>query len=400
MLSIAIRELINAALLIVLIIVATCISLNYSYCNTPINHTLLSGTNLPDSMISDTLNFIDKKEDNTALSDIVEYAASDSMRFNVQEQKMYLFGKAHVKYLAMNIDADYIEMDMKKDQFFASGVKDSTGEIVGSPEFKDEIQGFKCQTIRYNFKTKKGKITDAITQEGDGYIHGKEIKRESEDILYIRNGKYTTCNKEEPHFYIAANKIKVVKDKEIITGPAYLVIADVPTLLAVPFGIFPNKKGQSSGIVMPTYGQSPGLGFYLSNGGYYFAMNEYMDITLTGDIYSRGSWGLNALTQYKKRYKYSGNLNLSYSLLKNSDPEFPDYSKSTSFFVKWKHNQDQKARPNSRFSADVNAGSSNNFKNDFSSTTTDYLTNSFNSNISYNYNFPNKPFVIYYKWQS
>ncbi|MFQ5335121.1 MAG: putative LPS assembly protein LptD, partial [Flavobacteriales bacterium] len=316
------------------------------------------------------------------------------MRFNVKEQKMYLFGKAKVTYMSMVIEADYIEMDMKKNEFYASGVPDSTGELAGKPVFKDGEQGFTSQTMRYNFETKKGKITEAITQEGDGYIHGKEIKREDEKILYIKDGKYTTCNKEEPHFYIEAKKLKVIKDKEIITGPAYLVIADVPTPLAVPFGIFPNKKGQSSGIVMPTYGESPGLGFYLSNGGYYFALNDYMDLTLTGDIYSRGSWGLNAITQYKNRYKYSGSLDVSYSLLRNSDPEFPDFSKSSSFFVRWKHMQDAKARPNSRFTADVNAGSSNNFKNDFSSTTTDYLTSSFSSNISYTYTFPNKPFAF------
>lgn len=341
-----------------------------------------------DSILVDTLISPD------ALESKVSYKANDSIRFDLANQKVYLFGKAEVTYEDLVLTAAAIEIRIDSSQVFAYGIYDSTGKYTDRPLFSQGEQNFSAYSIRYNFKTKKGKIVDVITQEGESYIHGQHVKRMDTEELYIKNGKYTTCNLEHPHFYIYASKLKVIPDDKIVTGPAYMVIEDVPTPLAVPFGLFPNKKERSSGILIPTYGESPSLGFYLMNGGYYWTISDRMDLALTGDIYSKGSYGLKANTQYYTRYKYSGNFSFSYSQIRNSYKEFSDFSKQNEFFVRWNHAQDAKARPNSRFSADVNAGTTTNFKNNLNSITDDYLTNTFSSNISYIKSFPNKPFSL------
>ncbi len=331
----------------------------------------------------------------SGINDIVEYSAKDSMVFNIPEQKVFLYGNAEVSYQQTKLNAAFIMLDLKKNEVFAEGRLDSAGNLVQKPVFEENGQSFSSETMRYNFDTKKGKITHALTQEGDGYIHGEQVKTVSDDILYIYKGKYTTCNLEEnPHFYIQASKLKIIKDDKIITGPAYLAIADIPTPLAVPFGYFPNQKERSSGIVLPTYGQSPGLGFFLNSGGYYWSVNDYMDVSFLGDIYSRGSWGSRVVSNYKKRYKFNGGVDVSYSVFKRGEKDFPDYSETKNFFVKWRHNQDPKARPNSTFSADVNAGSANNFRNNFNTTSQNYLSNQFKSNITYFLKIPNSPFSL------
>lgn len=349
---------------------------------------LSSDTLLSDSITVDTLISPD------ALESKVTYKANDSIRFDLANQKVYLFGKAEVTYEDLILTAAVIEIRIDSSQVFAHGIYDTSGKYIDRPLFSQGDQNFSAYSIRYNFKSKKGKIVDVITQEGESYIHGQQVKRMDTEELYIKNGKYTTCNLEHPHFYIHASKLKVIPDDKIVTGPAYMVIEDVPTPLAVPFGLFPNKKERSSGILIPTYGESPSLGFYLMNGGYYWTISERMDLSVTGDIYSKGSWGLKTNTQYLTRYKYSGNFSLSYSQIRNSYKEFSDFSKQNEFFVKWNHSQDAKARPNSRFSADVNAGTTTNFRNNLNSITDDYLTNTFSSNISYTKSFPNKPFSL------
>jgi len=349
---------------------------------------LSSDTLLSDSITVDTLISPD------ALESKVTYKANDSIRFDLANQKVYLFGKAEVTYEDLILTAAVIEIRIDSSQVFAHGIYDTSGKYIDRPLFSQGDQNFSAYSIRYNFKSKKGKIVDVITQEGESYIHGQQVKRMDTEELYIKNGKYTTCNLEHPHFYIHASKLKVIPDDKIVTGPAYMVIEDVPTPLAVPFGLFPNKKERSSGILIPTYGESPSLGFYLMNGGYYWTISDRMDLSVTGDIYSKGSWGLKTNTQYLTRYKYSGNFSLSYSQIRNSYKEFSDFSKQNEFFVKWNHSQDAKARPNSRFSADVNAGTTTNFRNNLNSITDDYLTNTFSSNISYTKSFPNKPFSL------
>jgi lipopolysaccharide assembly outer membrane protein LptD (OstA) len=335
---------------------------------------------------------ISSSSDN-ALDSKVDYNATDSMRFDIANQKVYLFGEANVNYEGISLKANYIELSLSSKEVLATGVIDSAGKLAGKPEFLDGGQSFISDTMRYNFESKKGKITQAITQEGDGYIHGNQIKMMNDEVIFIKNGKYTTCSNENPHFHIEAGKLKFIKDDKIVTGPAYLKIQNIPTPLAVPFGFFPNQEKQTSGLIIPTYGESPGLGFFLNDGGYYFAINDFVDLALTGDIYSRGSWGLGLESDYSKRYKFKGNVDLTYAQFKQGEKEI-DQSKTSNYFIRWKHVQDRKARPNSNFSADVNFGSSKNFQNNFNSNAQDFLTNTFKSNVSYNKSFAGKPFNL------
>ena len=339
----------------------------------------------------DSLN--SKKIRESALNAKVDYAALDSMRFDVANQKVYLFGDAEVNYEGIELKASYIELSLETKEVSAHGAIDSTGKLIGRPEFADGGQTFTSEALRYNFETKKGKITKAITQEGDGYIHGVQIKMMNDKVIFIKNGKYTTCSNEIPHFHIEASKLKFIKDDKIVTGPAYLKIQNIPTPLVVPFGFFPNQERQTSGLIVPTYGESPGLGVFLNDGGYYFAINEHIDLSLTGDVYSRGSWGLDVNSDYSKRYKFDGHVNITYAQFKRGEKDI-NQSKTSNYFIRWKHSQSAKARPNSNFSADVNFGSSQNFQNNFNSNTQDFLTNTFKSNVSYNKSFAGKPFNL------
>ncbi|MDA9563649.1 putative LPS assembly protein LptD [Flavobacteriales bacterium] len=334
-----------------------------------------------------------KVKSESALDEKVEYSAVDSMRFDLEEQKVYLFGEGKVVYGTIELMADYIELSLETKEVIAAGSLDSLGKVIGKPTFADGGQSFISDTMRYNFDSKRGKIVKAITQEGDGYIHGKQIKMMNEDVIFIKNGKYTTCSNEDPHFHIEASKLKFIKDDKIVTGPAYLKVENIPTPLAVPFGFFPNKETQTSGIIIPTYGESPGLGFFLNDGGYYLAVNEFLDVALTGDIYSRGSWGVGLESNYRKRYKFDGYVDLSYSQFKQGERNI-NQTKTSNYFIRWRHKQDPKARPNSSFSADVNFGSSKNFQNNFNSSTQEFLTNTFKSNVSYNKGFGTKPFNL------
>ncbi len=312
----------------------------------------------------------------------------------MDEQKIYLFGNAEVYYEDISLKAAQLIIDLDSNIVTAKGIVDSTGKYIGKPEFADGPQTFTAYSIRYNFDTRKGKIKNVVTQDGEGYIHGKEVKRLPSDIVYIKNGKFTTCNLEEPHFYFNASKLKIIPDDKIVSGPANLVIEGIPTPLGVPFGIFPNKKGHKSGILIPQPGESTSQGFFLINGGYYWAVNDKLALQLTGDIYSKGSWGSKLYMPYKVRYHYSGNMNISFSNITNSYKEFPDYSVKKEFFVRWRHNQDAAARPNTRFSANINFGTATNFQNNFNTNTNDYLSNTFNSNISFYKKIPNTPFSL------
>lgn len=316
------------------------------------------------------------------------YGCRDSILIDIKNKQIKLFGEAHVEYGDAKLKAWQITIYSDSSLIEANGIYDSLGRYIGKPEFSDNGQSFTAYAMRYNFQTKKGKIVDVMTQDGESYVHGHEVKRMSNEVLYIKQGKYTTCSLDTPHFYIHASKLKVIPDELIVTGPAYMVIEQVPTPLAVPFGLFPNKKGKASGILIPTYGESPALGFYLLNGGYYWTVNDYMDLSITGDIYSKGSWGGKINSQYKKRYKYDGDFQFNYAEIKNSYREFPDFQLNREFFIRWNHRQDPKARPNSRFVSGVNIGTSNNFRNNFNSVSQDYLTNTFASNISYTLNIP------------
>lgn len=323
----------------------------------------------------------------------VQYTATDSMLFNIKEQKVYLYNTAQINYKEIELKADYIEINFGKDEAYASGVKDSSGKEVGKPHFKDGGDEFDAQTLRYNFKTKKGIIKGVVTEQSGGFLHSERTKRLEDGNVCLKNGLYTTCNLDHPHFYVNLTKAKVIPKEKIISGPAYLVIEDVPIPLGIPFGFFPNKKGNKSGIIIPEYGEEQLRGFFLKGGGYYFAISDYLELTLKGDVYSRGSWGSSLVSNYKKRYKYQGNINFSYSKLVTGEKELPNFNSQNTYWFRWNHTQDQKAHPNHTFTANVNLGSSSyNKLNTYS--VANRMQSNVQSSISYNQRWPNSPFNL------
>jgi lipopolysaccharide assembly outer membrane protein LptD (OstA) len=329
----------------------------------------------------------------TMLETKVERSALDSIRHDMRNRMIYLYGDASIVYGDITLKAAVIEVDFQKNEVFAYGVVDSTGKLIGTPVFTESGQTFEAETITYNFDSRKGLIYSVFTEDGQGYLHGERVKKMNDNTINIQSGSYTTCNnRTHPHFEFRFNKSKVIPNNKIITGPAFMAIEGVPTPLAVPFGMFPNKTGQRSGIRVPTYGESTGQfprGFYFENGGYYWAINENMDLDLLGDIYTRGSWAIKPTFRYVKRYKYSGNLNTSYAINVLGSAGAPDYERRRDFQVRWTHRQDPKARPASQFTANVFVVSGN-FTRFNPVSTQDYLSNEFQSSIAYQTNWNNK----------
>lgn len=322
----------------------------------------------------------------------VDFAAKDSLVM-IGQDIANMYGESEIQYgKQMNITAENIKMDMVKNMVYAAGAIDTAGEEFGLPVFKDNSGSYESKTMQYNFKTNRGFITDVVTEQGEGYLTGGKTKKMEDDIYYMTDGKYTTCdNHEHPHFYLQLTKAKMRPKKDIVTGPAYMVLCDVPLPLAVPFGYFPFTSKYSSGIIMPTFGDDYSRGFYLSNGGYYFAINDYIDLALTGEIYTKGSWGLTAQSSYRMRYKFSGNFNISYLTTITGDKGSPDYSKQKNFRVSWTHSQDAKANPNLTFSASVNFATSGYERNDINSYYTDASTeNTKNSAVNMSYRLSSK----------
>tara|TARA_Y100000589_G_scaffold132667_1_gene126637 strand:+ start:1328 stop:3760 length:2433 start_codon:yes stop_codon:yes gene_type:complete len=328
------------------------------------------------------------------INELVIGFAKDSINYDIMNNKVFLFNNAEIKYENITLKAAYIELDSDKNIVFAKSlINDSIGENYGYPIFSEDGKSFTSKEITYNFNTKKGIIKDVRTQEGESFILGNKVKKKQNDILYTFKGRYTTCDKENPHFSIRAKKIKTIPNKKIITGPAILEFGGVPTPLAIPFGYFPNQKKQSSGIVFPFYGESSNQGFFLRNGGYYFAINDYLDLSIIGDIYTKGSWNIKTNSNYKKKYHYQGNINLSYSSLKSGNDYVGNNIDKRDFFVRWKHQQDQNSNKNRRFSANINAGSSS-YQQNNSSSDNDYLSNTFQSNLSYSRNWKSANLAI------
>ena len=338
------------------------------------------------SQIADTLK-IEKdtiKKNENKLDSPVNYSANDSLIFSMDRKKAYLFGGAVVTYQNIELKADYIELDMEKDIVFAIGVKDSTGKWNGKPIFKEGEEEFESFEMTYNFKTKQGFIKKVFSKQSDGYMHSEKTKIHKNKQVHIKNGKYTTCENEHPHFYIKMTKAKIIPNDKIVSGFSYLVIADVPTPICLPFGFFPNSSKRSSGIIIPSYFDN-NFGFGLKDGGFYWAINDYMDLKLVGEIATRGSWKANPIFNYKKRYSYNGDFNLSYGNTKIGEAGETNYEIQKEFWLRWKHIQDPKFRPNSKFSANVNLGSSD-FQKRNSNTSNDRSRNEWNSNISYSWN--------------
>lgn len=311
----------------------------------------------------------------------IKQSAQDSLILSIDGKKAFLYGKAKIEYQNTTISASYIEIDRNKNTIYASFTTDSTGNKIGIPVFTEEKASFKAEEMTYNFKTKKCRVKKITTKEGEGYILGKTVKKVDNNIFYLHKGDYTTCDAEKPHFSIRANKIKIISGKKIITGPAYLTLFRIPTPLIFPFGYFPNNEKKSSGLIIPAYGESANMGFFLKDGGYYLTLSDKMDLSIKSDIYTQGSWNLKSLLRYSNRYKYNGSFNLSYGNIKNSYKGFPDYSEKKDFHIKWSHKQDQKANPSLTFSANVEAGSSTYHRNN-SYDDSDYLKNTMSSNIN------------------
>ena len=335
------------------------------------------------------------KREKADLETAVDFTAKDSLIF-MGKNTAFMYGNGKVVYGDISLDADEIRMNMKNSTVYAVGRPDSVGDIEGSPIFKDGSGEYESKTMTYNFKTKKGYITDVVTQQGEGYLTGGITKKMENDEYYIKNGRYTTCDDHEcPHFYMQLTKAKVKPKKNITTGPAYMVLADVPLPLAVPFGFFPFSDKYSSGVIFPTFGEDYNKGFYIRDGGYYFAINDYVDLAVTGELYTKGSWGLTAQSNYAKRYKFSGNFDISYITSVYGDKGSPDYSKQNNFKVAWTHSQDAKANPNMSFSASVNFTTSGYTRNDLNS----YYNNSFTENtksstVNMTYRFPNSKWTL------
>lgn len=319
--------------------------------------------------------------------------AVDSIVQDLINKKVVLYGDAEIKYQDIVLKAAVIEVDFNTNTVYASGREDSSGKIIGAPEFTEGNTTFKAKTMTYNFTSKKGIINGVITEDDQGFLHGEKVKKMEDNTINVLRGSYTTCNLEEnPHFSFKFKKARVIPDNKIVTGPAYMEIEGMPTVLALPFGIFPNKSTQKSGILIPSYGESRTRGFFLENGGYYWAINDYMDLQVLGDIYTHGSWAIKPTYRYKKRYKFGGEIGFGYAINVVSTKGSPDYSKSTDFRIRWNHRQDPKARPRSNFSADVNIVTSNYVKYNVVSVE-DYLSNEFQSSIAYQTNWAGKYFL-------
>lgn len=336
----------------------------------------------------------------TYLDAPVIYPAKDSTVISLSDKKIRQYGEAKVTYETIELTADYIEMSIDRKEVYATGRKDSTGQIKGKPVFKQGEESYECSEIRYNFETKKAFVVDVVMNQdvqGDkGYLHSHLTKRDSTGTLNIMNGKFSTCDADEPHFYFAITKGIMLPEKSIVSGPAYMVVEGVPLYpIGLPFAFFPKQQKRASGILMPKYGEERKRGFYLRDGGYYFAINDKMDLSLTGGIYSRGSWQLGAQSKYRKIYKFNGDFAFNFARNILGEKELPGYSNKKDFSVRWTHAQDAKAHPYRNFNASVNFSTSSydrnntygNYENPI-----EHLTNQKSSSISYSRKFPNKLF--------
>ena len=319
---------------------------------------------IDDSLALDSLN----RQKKNGIDAPVEFSATDSLIYESGTGMAHLFGDAHVKYQNMDLKSEKIYMCLDSSLVHATGARDTTtGEMVGTPVFQMGSDTYENDTMAFNFKTKKGLIQQVYTEQEDGYLTAEVAKRGANGELFLGHGRYTTCDDPHPDFYLAMSRAKVRPGKDVVFGPTYLVVCDVPLPLAIPYGFFPFTKSYSSGFIMPTYGDETERGFYLRDGGYYFAISDKMDLKLIGEIYTKGSWGVSAASNYRKRYKFSGSLYASYQNSVTGEKNMPDYAKQTSFKVQWSHRQDAKANPFSNLSASVNFATSSYERNNLTS---------------------------------
>ena len=318
---------------------------------------------IDDSIALDSIN----RRKKNGIDAPVHYVANDSLIYEGGSGMAYLYGDANVKYEDMDLKSEEIYMCLDSSLVHARGGKDSTGVAFGTPVFVMGKDTYETDSMAFNFKTKKGLISNVYTEQEDGFLTSELSKRNSAGEIFLQHGRYTTCDDPHPDFYLALSRAKVTPGKKVVFGPAYLVVADVPLPFAIPYGFFPFTKSYSSGLIMPTYGDETERGFYLRDGGYYFAISDKMDLKVLGEIYTKGSWGLSAASNYKKRYRYSGSFFASYQNTINGEKNMPDYSKQTSFKIQWSHRQDAKANPFRTLSASVNFATSSYERNNLTS---------------------------------
>jgi len=320
----------------------------------------------------------------------IVYTADGYMKTDLKTKKVSLIQNAKVTYGTIELKADSIVLDMETGSVYATGRIDSTGKMAGKPVYKDGGEEFESKEITYNFKSKKGVIQNITTQQEGGYLQSQKTKRQEDGTLHVNKSKFTTCDLEDPHFYLALNKAKVYPNEKMVSGPAYMVVADVPLPLIVPFGYFPVQQKRASGLIVPRYGQEARRGYFLSNGGYYFALTDYFDMKLTGTAYTNGTWLADAATTYKLRYRFSGSFGFSYANNITSYKGLPDYGSTTNYRLTWSHSQDPKSSPGSRFSASVNMSSSG-YDRENSYEVADHVTTTRQSSISYSKNWAGTP---------
>lgn len=331
----------------------------------------------------------------------VEYAARDSMIMTLRgSKKLYLFGESSAQYQGLELTANRIEINSDSSLIYATHGLDSIGNEVEYPIYKEGETQYEMKNVWYNFKTKKMRVLDVITQQGEGFVTAALSKKMADDDMFMEDGEYSTCDAPHKHFYLKMTRAKVRKGKNVVTGPAYLVVEDVPLPIAIPFGFFPFSKDYSSGILMPTYGDEMSRGFSLRDGGYYFAFNDYADLAVTGEIFTKGSWGANAVSRYRKKYKFSGSFNAGYLVTITGDKESQglpgsDYSKKKDFRLTWTHSQDAKANPFYNLSGNVNFSTSSYDRNNLASIYSDrYSQNQKASSVSWRYKHPNSIFAF------
>lgn len=328
------------------------------------------------------------------IEDPIVYNAEDSIIISFDGQKVYLYNKASVTYQNIELTAYYIELDLQTKEIYAEGILDSTETLVQKPVFKQGSEEYESETMHYNFDTGKAFITKVVSEQGEGRLLSDRTKKIDKNVFITENAKYTTCDAEHPHYYLHLSKAKVIEGNKIITGPAYMVIEDFPIYFPfLPFGYFPNSPTYSSGILVPTYGEEQNRGFFLRDGGYYWAASEYIDLAVRGDIYSKGSWGVKLHTNYRKRYKFSGGFDFRYAMNVYGDKGLVNYTKSPQFQIMWSHSQDPKSNPNRTFSASVNFSTSGYDKHN-SYSANNYLRTQKSSSISYTRRFENTPFNL------
>ena len=331
------------------------------------------------------------------LDGAIEGKSTDSLVYDVRNKLVYVYNEGDVTYQNSNLKADFMRIDMTDKTVFAYGKPDSLDgkAIVTKPEFSDGSASYQMDTITYNFATEKAKIKGVATQQGDGWLVGGSVKKMPDNTINIQDGMYTTCDEtDHPHFYLAMTKAKVQPGKKVITGPAYLVMEDVPIyFLGIPYGFFPINMGPKSGLLMPSYGEDGTRGFFLRDLGYYITLGDYADLAVRGGFYTLGSWEASAASRYIKRYKYSGSFNIQYSNIKTGEKGEPDYLKQSNFRVQWTHSQDAKANPGSTFSASVNFATSG-YNRYSANTLNDILSTQTNSSISYSKSWTGTPFSL------